>query len=529
MPTLRQRFANLLLGDERRQLANAVQSLAEARHYQLSPQMALERLGEVDNQLIDLLLSQQGYNRIGGAGGWGGLEALFSETNRRAAIIDSRWMYHMDVQTSATVDMWTDFGFGQHVTITPADETLAEVFDECFTAPRNRPVFGDAKIHENSNTVVVDGEFFYLGWVSTLDGKITWRRVKTEEISDIICNPDDPDVPLWYVKNTLDGGIIYYADWRATEAELSKIDIPIGARSADDLRTKTRVVVVPAQRNIIGKHGWPQLRQTAAWARAYKDFIGDRATIAKKAALRVEKITAKNAGQRTIDSIVSRMQSDLVNQGMGLDRNQNTTAAQTWVQNENVDLQWMNRDTGAQAAQIDGLGILGQFAAGARVPLGWLGRPDAWQNRAVAKEASLPWYEQIQRYQTFWSSVFSDIVEVTGRMANQYGRKNIDDFSCEVGLDSPFQNDISEIAEIMSALTGAVSGGALDAGAAGRANLEFTRLALLSLGLRDVETVLEPPEVTATSELAREIKKSRRLLSGLMEKFSKNGKETSHA
>lgn len=517
MPTLRQRFVNLVLGDERKQLSSALSALAEARHYTLSPQAALENLAEVDSQLIDLLLQQSGWQRVGGAGGWGGLEQLFSETMRRNAVADSRWMYHMDVATAAAVDMWTDFGFGQHVTVRPNDPDLAEVFSECFGALRNRPVFGDAKIHENSNAVIVDGELFFVVWISELDGQCTVRRFRTEEISDIICDPNDRDVPLWYVQNTLDGGIVYYADWRATPDDLAAVKLPQGARNADDLREKTRVVIVPAQRNVIGKRGWPQLRQALVWARAYRDFIGDRATIAKKAALRVEKMTVKNAGQRQIDSIVSRLQSSFVNgPETGLDRNQNVTAGQTWVQNEGVDLQWMNRDTGAQAAQIDGLTILGQFASGARAPLGWLGRPDAWQNRAVAKEASLPWYEQIQRYQTFWASVFSDLVEVTGRMANEYGNKGIEDFSCEVGLDSPFQNDITEIATIMDSITGAVNGSTLDAGAAGRANAEFTRLALLSLGIRDAESILAEPDAEATTSvegaLAREIKEARREL-----------------
>lgn len=494
MPTLRQRVANALLGDERKQLQSAIESLAEMRHYVRSPAALAEQLMEVDSQLVDLLIQQAGYTRIGGPGGYAGLAQLFSETQRRNVVVDCRWMYHMDVLTAAAVDMWTDFGFGQHVSVTPTDEMLAEIWDEFFSAPRNRPVLGDAQVHENSNKVIVDGEVFLAVWVSTLDGQCTIRRIETDQITDIICDLDDPDVPVWYVQSTLDRGTIYYADWRATPDQLDRSKPPEGARLADSLREATRVVIVPAQRNRIGKRGWPQLRQTVAWARAYRDFIGDRATIAKKAALRVEKITARNAGQRQIDSIVSQMQSSLVSSGYGRDTNQNTAAAQTWVQNDNVNLEWMNRDTGAAAAQIDGLTIAAQFAAGAGVPLHWLGRADAMQNRAVAKESSLPWYERIQRYQTFWTSVFSDLVEVVGRMENQYGSESIEDFTCEVGLDSPFQNDIDEIASIMGAITAAVSGGTLDAGIAGRANQEFTRLALLSLGIRDADGIVEPPE-----------------------------------
>lgn len=539
-----------------RQLGAAIEALADARRYVMSPEAAIQRLSEsgkisgVDSQLVDLMLMQSGYTRLGGGGGtYGNITNFFNESMRRASVADSRLMYQMDVQTSAAVDMWVDSGLGQEVVITPNDPSLVEVWDEFWKAPRNAYVVGADKIHENVSTQIQDGEVFFVIWASTLDGTCTIRRMTTDQFSDIVCDPNDPAVPVYYIQNTLDGKTVYYTDYRVAntlsesnkarahvnkligeKAEQSVIEAaqlmaqiksqempppPQGAVNADDLRPNTRVVVVPMQRNMIGKRGWPQLRQALVWFRAYRDFIGDRATVAKKAAMYVEKVTAKNSGQRQIDNIVARLQSSLVNEGTGLDRNQNTTAGQTWIQNEQVNREWMARDTGAPGAQIDGLSILGQGAAGARTPLGWMGRPDAWQNRAVAKEASLPWYEQIQRYQTFLTSVFSDIVEVVGRMANEYGGKSIQDFSCEVSLDSPFQNDIDEIAAIMGAVTQAAIGGNIDADIAKRANAELTRLALSSLGIRNTKPILEPEAATTTAgdkgmpELAREIKAAR--------------------
>lgn len=496
MPTIRQRFANYLLGDERARLQNGIEALAELRHYVRSP---AEQLGELDSQLTDLLLSQSGFIRIGGSGAYGSLEQIFSEQMRQTAVRDSRWLFHNDVMISASAKIWTDFGFGQHVIVTPTDPVFAEVLDECWTARRNRSVLGDAQIHENSEREIIDGEMFFSVWVSTLDGLPTVRRANTDRIIDIICDPDDPDTPLWYIERTALGNL-YYADWRASKTQLDRartgIDgqplIPADAKLADDLRADTRVVIVPAQWNRIGKRGWPTLRQSLAWARAYKDFIGDRATVAKKAAMYVEKITAKNSGQRKVDEIVGRLQSSLVNSGEGMDRNQNTTAGQTWVQNEQINREWMSRDTGASAAQIDGLTIAAQVAAGAGVPLHWLGRADAMQNRAVAKESSLPFYEQIQRYQTFWISVFSDLAEVVGRFANEYGGKKIEDFSVEVGMDSPFSNDVDEIVATIDAIGSAAAAGHISLELAQAAILALVRLALQSLGIRNTDKVLVP-------------------------------------
>lgn len=509
MPTIRQRLANYLLGDERARLKNAIEGLAEAGRYVRSPYAALEKMGELDSHMLDMIVQQSGYIRVGnGASSYGALDQMFSEQMRQAAIRDSRWLHHNDVLVSAAAKMWTDFGFGQHVTVTPADNTLAEVFGEFWEARRNRPVLGDAHIHENSEREIVDGEMFFSVWVSTLDGLPTIRRASTDRIADIICDPDDPETPLWYIEHTAHGNL-YYADWRATPEQLDRRRtglngaplIPEDARLADALRENTRVVIVPAQWNRIGKRGWPILRQSLVWARAYKDFIGDRATVAKKAALRVEKITAKNSGQRQIDSIVSRLQSTLATTSEGLDRNQNITAGQTWVQNENLDLEWMARDTGASGAQIDGLTIAAQFAAGAGIPLHWLGRADAMQNRAVAKESALPFYEQVQRYQTYWISIFSDLAEVVGRFANEYGdTPEIEDFSVEVSMDSPFSNDVDEIASIMGAIGSATSGGQLPLATAQPAMLALVRLALQSLGIRNTDKVLIPVDAPDTAD-----------------------------
>lgn len=505
---LRRRLARWLFPNEYALFREGITALAEARNYVLlppgtsgpsGPQPA--RLGELDSHLVDLVLDQSGWMQVGGAPNWMQLTLLYSEWNRQRAVIDSRVMYHQDVLTARAADMWTDFGFGQHVTVSPSDPALAEWFKEFWEAPRNRPVLGDAEIQENSKSVLLDGEYFWAVWASVLDGRCTVRRIPTEQVREIICDPSDRDVPLWYVVADPQGDL-YYPDWRATEEMLARKPIPASAQVVDILRPLTHAVMIPVQRNKItvptGPRGWPAFRQALVWARAYRDFIGDRATVAKLAAMYVQKLTAKNTGQRGVDDIVGRLQSTLVNSGFGFDRNANTTAGQTWVQNEQVNLEWMSRDTGAQGAQTDGLTLLGQTATGYGVPGHWMGRPDAMQNRAVAKESGLPFYEEIQRYQTFFGQAFADLTEVVGRMYNEYGPGRtapVQDFKAKVGFDSPFNNDIEEIVAIM----GTVSTAGLDPAVARQVAAALMDLALKSLGIRDTDAILEPPAMPTVS------------------------------
>jgi hypothetical protein len=504
MPTIRQRVARAILGPERDQLKSAIAALAEARQY-----VMLENPGNQASQdkfqedmYIDTLLQLQGWQNMGGGGSIVSLDKLFTETLRLSLVAKSRWMYHMgDPLVARAVNMYTDFGFGQSVEISATDPVLDEVLQEFWAARRNAPVLGDVNIYKSSIDQTIDGETFFAIWFSTIDGTCTVRRLATEEISQIVSNPDDRSIPLWYVSPTTSGNV-YYADWRTTPKQLAAVELPAGAILADKLRQDTHVWILPAQYNTIGTRGWPMLKGALSWAKAYSDFIGDRATVAKKAALRVEKLTAKNAGQRTIDSIVSRLESQLNQTGYNADNNQNRTAGQIWAQNEQVNLEWMNRDTGASGAQIDGLTIAAQFAAGAGIPLHWLGRADAMQNRAVAKESAIPWYELSQRLQTFWVSIYSDMAEIVGRAKNEYGspKTNITDYSVKVTLDAVKDNDVAELATAMSSITGAATAGQLDSAQAKRANEQLTGLLLTACGVRHADDVLTPEETPTAAD-----------------------------
>jgi len=498
MPTFREQVANLIGGDARTreierfqaEAREAVQALVETRRYVMSPESMLRSLGEMDNRLIDLLLAQRGNLRLiptaDRAQMWG-------ENDRLAAVADSRWMYHFDVMVWRAVQMWTDFGFGQHVGVTPADEALTETWEEFWTARRNRPVIGQRKVHTLSSTLLVDGEFFLVFYVSTLDGTCTIRRLSTDRIAEIKTDRDDPDVKLYYVQHTANGQV-WYPDWQATEAQLETIPLPDGARRADEMRDNTHVVAMHVALEEENGRGWPQLWRALDWARAYKDFLQNRASVAAAVAMYVDKLKVKG-NQRAVDNVIDRLQSHFARAAdAGLDRNPTPPAGSAWVENEALSRERMPLTTGAGDAQTDGMTIAAQFASGAGIPLHYLNRSDAMQNRAVAKESSRPWYEQIQRYQAFWVDVLADVVEVVGRMAAEYGKHKGDDFSAEIVLDSPFDNDIGEIVSALDAVSSATSAGVLPAEIGERATVELARELLSALGVRNVDGVLYPED-----------------------------------
>lgn len=502
MPTfteqLRERVIDWALGPEKRKLQEGMRVLLESQRYAITPESLLQQLGEVDSHLIDVFLRSQGYETVIGQGLGG--RSRVTEGQRLAAVDDARFMYHKDVMISRSVKILTDFGFGQRVQITPRDPDLAQRWQDFWSAPANDYVLGEREIGQLSIDQTTDGEFFFVFFISVLDGTCTLRTLSTDKVIRIESAPRDPKVPVYYVENTQDGEI-WYPDWRATEAQRAAVPLKSGAKLVDSLNEHTTAVVLHVAFEKVNGRGWPMIHRALAWARAYKDFLQDRATVARAVATYVDKLTAKG-GSRVGAAIMGQLQSSLATSFGSArgDRNPAPAAGSTWFQNEALDRERMPLSTGAGDAQTDGMTIAAQVSSGTGSPLHFLNRPDAMQNRAVARESGQPFIKQVQRYQTFWSSIFQDMVRIVARAWEMYDRMHpqIEDHSADILLDSPFEADITELSSIMGAVTTAAGGGQLDEDVAKRANEKLLELGLTAMGVREPQNVLRPAEATAT-------------------------------
>lgn len=501
MPTLTDQLREIVvdwaLGPEKAKLQEGMQVLLESQRYAITPESLIQQLREVDSHLLDVFLRSQGYETIIGQGL--GRRSQVTEQQRLAAVDNSRYMYQRDVMIARSVQVLTDFGFGQRVQITPRDPALAQRWSDFWNAPANDYVLGEREIGQLSIDQVTDGEEFFVFFISTLDGTCTVRVLATDRIIRIESAPGDPRVPVYYVENTQNGEI-WYPDWRATEAQREKVPLRDGARLIDALNENTTAVVLHVAFDKINGRGWPTIRRAIDWAVAYRNFLQDRATVARAVATYVDKLTSKGGsrvGQALMGQLASSLSTSFSSRG---DRNPAPAAGSTWFQNEALDRERMPLTTGAGDAQTDGMTIAAQVASGTGTPLHYLNRPDAMQNRAVARESGQPFIKQVQRNQTFWASIFQDMVRIVARAWETYDRMHpqIADHSADILLDSPFEADIAELAQIMGAVTTAAGGGQLDQDMAQRVNGKLAELALTALGVREPANVLQPGQATAT-------------------------------
>jgi hypothetical protein len=470
--------------------ARMAYELAE-RSYTLAPATVMRMLSEVDSQLLDLILRQQGFERLGDQQLTG-----MSEAERTRFVMDSRYMYQYDVQTWRAVQMWTDFGFGQSVYIEPQDENAVDVWKEFWEAKRNSPLLKQRKLHQMSNELIRDGELFFVLYINQLNGQCTIRRFMTDQVQRIVYADQDDDTPMYYIHSTKDGDV-WYADWAAEPDDLAKARSTADAntRYASAIRPYTDAVVVHAAINEINGRGVPQFSRAFEWSRAYKNFLQDRATVARVVAMFVDEYVHKG-GSRAQEAIRAKFASSYQDTTAGYENNPSAPAGSALIHNEQVTANRRPLATAAGDAQLDGMMLLGQVSAGTGAPLHWMGRPDAMQNRATAKETERPWVEQMKRYQQLWSDTLGDVAEVVLRSNELYSSANYETYAVTVTLDTPIDVEVADVNTTMTAVTQASLAGTINSAAAQSTIQQLVKIALTALGVADVEDVVnvEPPE-----------------------------------
>jgi len=205
----------LLLGDQRRKLEESAQLLYNAYlegPFILPPDQLLAQLKEQDAALLTDLVHQLYWEHLGTPG-----YSLDLTAERGRAIDESRRLWKYNPLAQWMIWLWTNYSFGENIIITPEDEDAVKVWEEFWKADRNQAVLAQDRIADKlSNWLLVDGDRFLAFYASTLDGETTVRRINTKEIVEIVTDPDDSMVPLFYKRQwtTPDGRqrTMYYPD-----------------------------------------------------------------------------------------------------------------------------------------------------------------------------------------------------------------------------------------------------------------------------------------------------------------------------
>jgi len=458
-------------------IQGAVQFLVEDAMYEgampIQPEELVARLGEYDSQFVDELINLRQWDAIGGLG-----MNLYTDYDqvRDRAIRDSRYLATYSPLATWILAVWTNYGMGDSVRITPNNDDAKVVFDEFWNAERNSDVLADDNLQYLSQFTLQDGNTFLVFFASKADGMVTVDEIPCDEIVEIITNPMRSTEKLFYKRVFKSGDstrTIYYPDYKAKLSgrldavgdilpeDAERADVEVGdTELINDLKEElgTDVVVMHIAHNRKERKslwGWPILTSASPYIKSHKRFLEDRLTVAASKAMytRNKKIVG---GSRAIADVKSTLASTLASGGYS-ERNPAAPAGSVELDNTAITTTEKPMTTGASDAKTDGemfswIALLG----GGLFPQTAGMDTQRWATAlAMDKTLAMQW----SRYQTFWTAQFQRIVTIVLQFAEEYGGESFvtegdqADYGANVSIDTLSLVDFPDVVKSLSQAT----------------------------------------------------------------------------
>ena len=242
---------------------------------------------------LEFAFEDQGWERIGDQ-----INKEFSRTGLAMINDAARLFWLKNPLIRRAVLTQANYVFGQGVNIASENEDVNEVIQDFLDDTKNK-----AELTSHQNRMVKEIELqlfaniFFVFFTDKLTGKVKVRTIPEQEIKLIITDPDDKKTP-WYYKrvfnvskfNPKSGNMgqsnsktVYYKDWKLEKDQIVFSNLE-------------EAVIYHVSVNKLSdmQFGVSEVYAALDWARVYKSFLEDWATITKSYAQFAWKMTSKN-------------------------------------------------------------------------------------------------------------------------------------------------------------------------------------------------------------------------------------------
>jgi hypothetical protein len=195
--------------------------------------------------------------------------------------------------------------WAQGVSVQAKDPDINEVIQGFLDDERNKAaLFGQSARELRETRLQTDGNMFIRFFINKANGRVRVSAIDSQEIQRIVNNPDDKNEPWFYsrlwTRVNLDGsqqqrneaypdwqylpkglfpvGAVSEANGKVAEAEIADNGLGLGLKIPFDVDWETPVYHV-ATNQMGGQWGLSEFFQAIAWARAYKTFLENLASV----------------------------------------------------------------------------------------------------------------------------------------------------------------------------------------------------------------------------------------------------------
>ena len=352
--------------------------------------------------------------------GWqeltGGFDTEFSREGLGRIVRLARVMYLKNPLIWRAVSLQSMYVFGQGVSISAADPDVQAVLTAFMEDRGNRAeLMGHQARTLKEVELQVAGNVFLVLFANRASGQVAVRSIPFEEVSDIICNPEDARDSWFYrrkwVVRTLgpDGNTklepreAFYPDWQYQPA-----DRPPRVGQVE-VRWDSPVYHIKVGGFSNMRFGVSEIYAATDWAKAYKAFLEDWATLVRALSRFAWKATVKGgAGKVAAAKTVLNTTLGSGNGGAG-ETNPPPVTGGVAITGQDVDLTPMPK-TGATTSADDGRRMLLMVAAATGLPESFFGDVSVG-TLATAKSLDRPTELKFRDRQALWTDVFRDICQ----------------------------------------------------------------------------------------------------------------------
>lgn len=474
----------------------------------------------LQEQLLELTADEKGWRRLGAS------VAVDLLTRFGLTQIAARaWLYYAAMPLiRRAVRLKTYYVWGQGVTISASDEKVNDLIQSVIDDEGNQAVLFSNQAHaEREREVELEGNVFLTLFTAPVTGRVQIRRIPPSEITDIITSPDDATERRYYrrewtqqVYDEIDGV------WAALPQVAFYPDFRFQPPPRDRAQTIARAPVhwdspvVHVRTDSLGESPWgfPEVYAALDWARAYKEFLEDWASIAKALSRFAWKSRTK-AGK--VQAVKQALNDNRTGSGNGV----RPVAGAAMVSDGSVELEPIPK-TGATIDAESGRPLAMMVGTALDLPYTMLMGDADLGNLATAKTLDRPTQLAMEARRALWESVLRAVLgyaveasvkaprgPLTGSWVQDGNRQIVtlpNNVDATINIDWPSILD-QEIGPLVAAIAQGYETGVLDPEV-------VARLLLTALGVSDADEIIDgnrdaegnfvPPR-----ELARAIAKAK--------------------
>lgn len=376
-----------------------------------------EQVGQLDNTLelmqegmaeLELALEDLNYIRMSADS-----ENEFSRTGLDKIVDLSRLMYIKNPLIKRQVQVKSLYVWAQGINVRAKNNEINVVLQAFWDDDKNRvELTGHQARMLKEVDLEVDGNLFFVFFIRPSDGRVRVRSIPIKEVREIVSDPNDAKSPRYYLrvwketkineatgrKNTVQKKA-YYPDWGYIPTNKPP------KLGNTEIRWNEPVYHVRIGGFGDWKFGLGEVYAGIDWARAYKGFLEDWASLTKSLSKIAWKMTTPG-GKKAVLAAKTKIASTL-GSGTSNETNPAPTTGSTFIGGQGVDLQPMNI-RGANVSADDGRRLLLMAAAGAGLPETYYGDVSVG-TLATAKTMDRPTELMMLERQTMWIDVLRNI------------------------------------------------------------------------------------------------------------------------